>query len=374
MTSQDVRSEAIELLRQLVAIPSPSGKEAEASHFLARWMSQREMDARVDEVGNAVGQKGDGLLEILLLGHIDTFPGETPVRVEGDLLYGRGSVDAKGALCAFAVAAAGAVVPPGWRVTVVGAVEEETATSRGARHVVSARTRPPAYCVIGEPSGWDRITLGYRGRLVLEVSLRVPHSHSAGPHPSPAELGVGLWNAVEAYCAEWNLEHSAGDSVFSRLSASLRSFLTSDDGPYGVVQLGLGLRLPLGAEASTISRELRSRLVESAPDAAVQVEEIGSEPAYRAGKSNRLVASFLSAIRALSGVPRFVLKSGTSDMNVVGPAWPEVPTIAYGPGDSSLDHTPEERQSLAEYLKSIAVLEAALRNLWGAGVSGRSAS
>ena len=42
-------------------------------------------------------------------------------------------------------------------------------------------------------------------------------------------------------------------------------------------------------------------------------------------------------------------------MNVVGVAW-TCPIVAYGPGDSSLDHTPEERQSLAEYVQAVATL------------------
>ena len=37
--------------------------------------------------------------------------------------------------------------------------------------------------------------------------------------------------------------------------------------------------------------------------------------------------------------------------------------IAYGPGDSSLDHTPEERLSVAEYLTAVSVLEHALASL-----------
>jgi LysW-gamma-L-lysine carboxypeptidase len=36
---------------------------------------------------------------------------------------------------------------------------------------------------------------------------------------------------------------------------------------------------------------------------------------------------------------------------------------AYGPGDSSLDHTPEEHISLAEYGKAIESLAAALGEL-----------
>jgi LysW-gamma-L-lysine carboxypeptidase len=57
-----------------------------------------------------------------------------------------------------------------------------------------------------------------------------------------------------------------------------------------------------------------------------------------------------------------VLKTGTSDMNVVGPAW-HCPILAYGPGESALDHTPDERISLSEYLRSIEILKSVLHTL-----------
>ena len=46
-------------------------------------------------------------------------------------------------------------------------------------------------------------------------------------------------------------------------------------------------------------------------------------------------------------------------MNVVAPHWP-VPMLAYGPGDANLDHTPEERLPLDEYLRAVEVLGAVL--------------
>ena len=49
-------------------------------------------------------------------------------------------------------------------------------------------------------------------------------------------------------------------------------------------------------------------------------------------------------------------------MNVVGPAW-QCPILAYGPGDSALDHTPNEHVNLAEYWQAVQVLAQALRNL-----------
>jgi LysW-gamma-L-lysine carboxypeptidase len=37
--------------------------------------------------------------------------------------------------------------------------------------------------------------------------------------------------------------------------------------------------------------------------------------------------------------------------------------VAYGPGDSKLDHTPNERIEVAEYLRAIDILAAALTSL-----------
>ena len=55
-----------------------------------------------------------------------------------------------------------------------------------------------------------------------------------------------------------------------------------------------------------------------------QVSFSGREAAVRRDKSNPLVRSFLRSIRDLKGRPKFKLKTGTADMNVVAPYW-EVP-------------------------------------------------
>ncbi len=51
-------------------------------------------------------------------------------------------------------------------------------------------------------------------------------------------------------------------------------------------------------------------------------------------------------------------------MNVVAPHW-NAPMVAYGPGDSNLDHTPEERLVLREYLLAVDVLERVMLELAG---------
>ena len=360
--------EAVKLLTRLVSIASPSGQEARAAAYLAGWLNAHGLTGSVDPAGNAAGVKGEGPREILLLGHIDTFPGEVPVRQEGPYLYGRGTVDAKGPLCAFAAAAAGVEVRPGWRITVVGAVEEESATSKGARHILSQRLKqvagdPPVFCIIGEPSQWDRVTLGYKGRLLLDVTLRAPFSHSAGEDRLPAEQAVDFWRQVELFCDRFNQEND-GTTPFTRLEPSLRHIASRDDGSYGLVDLSLSFRLPVGLALAELEQQLR-RLADNKlpPGTTATMFFSGGEAAYKGGKANDLVRAFLASIRAAGGQPRFVVKTGTADMNVVAPHWPDTPIVAYGPGDSSLDHTPAERINLAEYGQAIQVLQAVLERL-----------
>jgi len=90
----------------------------------------------------------------------------------------------------------------------------------------------------------------------------------------------------------------------------------------------------------------------------------GWEPPWRSDRHNLLARSFLAAIRQVEShvQPGFVVKTGTSDMNVVGPIW-QCPIVAYGPGDSALDHTPNEHLPLDEYWRAVRVLEAMLDHL-----------
>ena len=339
------------LLHDLVAIPSPSFHEAEAAAFLSAWMRRSGYDeAFIDGAGNAVGIIGSGSRQIVLLGHIDTFAGFPPVKLAGRTLYGRGAVDAKGPLCAFAVAAARARLDDDIQVVVIGAVEEEAATSRGARYALSQYQ--PELCVIGEPSQWDRITLGYKGRLLLDWRWRGGLSHSAGEAPSPAERALRYWGAIKAYCDACNAGIS---SLFARLDPSIRDINTRQEGVDGIAEMTVAFRLPPGVAPASIAERFPAR------DGAVVCAR-GAERAFSGDKNSALSRQFRRAIRARGGVPRFVYKTGTSDMNVVGPRW-DCPIVAYGPGDSALDHRPDERLDLDEYLLAIAVLTRALATI-----------
>jgi len=356
-SAQPGDEEAIAILTRMVDIPSVSGQEQRLARFLSDTMSGLGFEAEIDGAGNAVGHLGRGDTQIVLLGHMDTVPGHVPVKREGNLLYGRGSVDAKGALAAFVVAAARVGPLPGVRLAVIGVVEEEAATSRGARYV-AGRYRPD-YAVIGEPSGWNRITLGYKGRLLIDYSLQRPVAHTAGQRRGVCEDAVAYWLRVTAWAKDYNrgITSRRCTARFATLDPSLRSIRSASDGLQEQVEMTIGLRLPPGLEVEALIREI----TETWPDDA-RVTTRGYERAFRAGKRNPLTSAFLSAIRAEAGKAAFVTKTGTSDMNVLGPRW-GCPMVAYGPGDSNLDHAPNEHLDLDEYLRSIRVLVRVLRRL-----------
>ena len=370
---------AIDLVHGLVAIPSLSRQEAVASAWLAAQMRGAGFDrAYVDDAGNAVGELGDASAErtIVLLGHIDTVPGNIPVRIEAAdgadgteraLLFGRGSVDAKGPLAAFAAGAArfgsAAAKAAKVRVVVVGAVEEEAATSKGARFTASRfdgkREPIPAACIIGEPSHWNRITLGYKGRLLMDFTADQPMAHTAGPDASVASVVVDYWNWVTAHAARFN---DGKDKVFEQLSPSLRRFITaSNDQMHDTVDGQFAWRLPVGFNAEEFTAELTKVASTISANTAFTLNFRGYEKAWRGDRNNPLVRSFLAGLRSVEASEKlgFVLKTGTSDMNVVGPAW-QCPIVAYGPGDSSLDHTPNEHLPLDEYWKAVNVIEQTL--------------
>ena len=70
----------------------------------------------------------------------------------------------------------------------------------------------------------------------------------------------------------------------------------------------------------------------------------------------------MQAIREHGGSPRFKLKTGTSDLNILAPAW-NCPAVAYGPGRSLLDHTPDEHIEIADLERAVDVLDSVLRRL-----------
>ena len=348
----------IALLRGLVAVPSPSGEERPAADWLLARLGEMGVAARLDQVGNVIGAveptAGAGASQgpIYLLGHIDTVAGFWEPRESGGTLWGRGSSDAKGPLCAFVAAAVRARESRRLRrrVLILGAVEEET-TSRGARHL-AASLPPPAFLVVGEPSGSGRVVLGYMGSLRCRVEVGRSVAHTSGPNPTAAELAIETWSSVRRLVDRLN----AGRRGFGAVQPHLLGFGTVSDGLTETAALDLSFRLPVGLPCQQMLLHLR----QLEPRASWRGD--GGEDAVVVPRCGPLPAAFAQAIRAAGGDPGWQRRLATSDLNVVMPAW-RCPAVVYGPGDSRSDHTPTEAITLADYGRAIGVLTSVLGSL-----------
>jgi len=337
-----VDEEARALLERMVATPSPTGEEAAAAAELVDFFESHGREARTDAVGNVRAPADDSLL---LTSHVDTVPGDIPVRVEpgegdeSDVLWGRGSVDAKGPLCAMAVAA----VRTG--VSFAGVVGEEV-DSRGARHLVEERDAPDAV-VNGEPSGWDGVTLGYRGLTAGRYVCTSESGHTSREDANAIQSAIRWWARVED-----RYETDEYEPVFEQVTTkpvAVEGGLT-DDGLSVEATMDVQLRIP---PALTVE-DVREGVVAELEAGTVNWKD--AVPPVMVSPRTAVARAFRVAIRDAGGDSRLLRKTGTSDMNVFAGAW-DCPIATYGPGDSDLDHAPNEHLPLRDLDRAVAVLE-----------------
>jgi len=335
---------AADLLEGLVRIPSVTGDEEAAVAWLRRQAEADGFRTTVDAAGDLVLEAGRGERRLLFVGHIDTVPGHIPVRVEDGVLWGRGSVDAKGCLVAAYIAARERLRDPGISLRLVAAVGEE-GDSRGTRQTIDAWTGPaPDWILVGEPSGADAFTLGYKGIVRGALSTRSEPVHGGHPGNTAAEALLDTWQELRT-----RYRFAEG---FDRLSGRLDAVQAGNDGLSDAGTARFQMRLPPHVDPGTLVEDVRA--VATAHSVSLDVDE--AVPAAMGDARSPLAAAFRAAVRAGGAAPRLLRKTGTADLNLLAQAWPGVPIGAYGPGDSDLDHTPHERLDLAELERAVAVL------------------
>ncbi|WP_280418847.1 YgeY family selenium metabolism-linked hydrolase [Nocardia carnea] len=184
-----------DFLLRLVAARSPATAEQPAVRVLSEELTALGFDVTTDDWGNVLGTLRFGAGPVVLVDcHLDTVEVTDPDRwshspwgeVADGVVYGRGTVDMKGALAAAVYGAA--ALPAGLRGTIVvaGTVCEELVEGPALSRVLE-QVRPDVV-VIGEPSA-NRLMLGQRGRAEVKIEVIGRSSHSAYP-----EAGV---NAAE---------------------------------------------------------------------------------------------------------------------------------------------------------------------------------
>ncbi|MFL6390604.1 MAG: M20/M25/M40 family metallo-hydrolase [Nitrososphaeraceae archaeon] len=314
----------------------------------------------IDNVGNVIATKGNGEPRILLCGHMDTVPGQIPVRIEDGFVYGRGASDAKGPLIAMLLAASEF---PKQRGTIIfaGVVDEE-GNATGVKQLVKSGLSAD-YAIFGEPSGIDNITIAYKGRLEIRLTCDVRTSaHASAPWlaKNSIEEIYDFWNAVKCEIDRVQIKNNRTDSI----SCSLTEI--SGGSSHNVTpqkcKITIDIRIPTFTRCEEVLSILDKVIFNVASTKGVRATyriEDKTEP-FEADYASPLVRALsLSILDVRRKRPILLRKTGTGDMNILGNAF-NIPVITFGPGDPHSSHTSNERLSIKEYVSSIDVFNRAL--------------
>lgn len=355
-----------ELLKQMLEIYSPSGHEKEIAFFLKEQLEKLGFkNVRLDKAGNVFGEVGSGSPTVLLCGHMDTVPGRLPVKTEDDKIYGRGAVDAKSSLAAMISAASKLVDKKIKGKLILAGVVDEEGRGKGIRRIVKDKLKVD-YAVFGEPSGVSNITIGYKGRLEVNIICETKAGHSATPSGfnNAIEKAFEVWSRVKA----WSTKRPPRSAFYST-TACLTGILGGEAS--NVVPswcaLTVDVRLPPSHRCEKAVSELKAVMRgyrRENPEVGLEMQLADSVKPFIAQKDSVLVKTLTAAIEdTVRGPVRLLKKTGTGDMNIFANEL-KVPAVTYGPGNSRLSHTLDEYIKLSEYLASVEVYRKAVMKLF----------
>ncbi|MFZ0514238.1 MAG: M20/M25/M40 family metallo-hydrolase [Candidatus Nitrosopolaris sp.] len=357
---------AVEFLLRTLQLYTPSRSEASLANMLKE-TCVNELgfeQAHIDSVGNVIAIKGTGDPKIMLCGHMDTVPGEIPVKVKDGYIYGRGASDAKAALIAMLLAASEFRNQRG--TIIFAAVVDEEGNATGVKQLVKSKL-PLDYAIFGEPSGIENITIGYKGRLAIRLACDVGNStHASAPWlaKNSIEEMYDFWNAIKS---EISLTGNDSKSRANSISCSLTEITggSSHNVTPQKCKITLDIRIPTTTSCDNVLEQLKGIIERIAADKSVKATyrtEDKTEP-FEANHSSPLVRALsLSILDVCKSHAILVRKTGTGDMNVLGNAL-NIPVITYGPGEPHASHTANEHVETTEYVSSIDVFSRALFHL-----------
>ncbi|MCZ7568930.1 MAG: M20 family metallopeptidase [Ardenticatenaceae bacterium] len=368
------QEETVALLRELVRTRSynPPGEEAAVGELVAQRLRALGLEVATqvvaDDRANVIGRlRGSGGRPALLLcAHLDTVPpGERawtydPLGAElvNGRLYGRGSLDTKGALAAMMVAAgtlAQAMGPSLRGDLVVLATVDEEVNGQGARAFkANGGMDGIGHLVVGEPTGLDPV-IAHRGALWLEITAHGRAAHGSMPHQ-----GINAILPMAAILARL-ARHQFGFTPHPLLQPPTINIATIQGGlKTNMVpdrcRATVDIRTVPGQSHSLMLHEVRravDKVLQEWPGVDVDVAAINDKPPLVTAPEATVVHEALEVARHLWGSvapPRGVAYL-TDGAVLAGDAG--IPTLILGPGDEGLAH------QVDEYVEVRQVLEAA---------------
>lgn len=329
----------MELTRILCDIESVSGGEA---HLADRVEATVNQAAHLEVIrdGNTVAARTStgSPQRVVIAGHLDTVPisGHLPARLEGDELWGRGSVDMKGGVASHLILAT-TIDAPRCDVTWVFYDLEEVDAERnglGRFHQHHPDWMVADFGILGEPSN-ALIEGGCNGTLRVVASASGVTAHSA--RPWIGDNAIHRLAPLLATLAAHQTETRTVDGLDYRESVQ-------------AVGISGGIAGNVVPDSASVTINYRFAPDRSVDDAfgyitelceGYQVALVDSAPGARPGMDSPMASEF-AAVVGSPPAPKY----GWTDVSRLSEAG--IPAINFGPGDPSLAHSAEERVPVAQ--------------------------
>lgn len=342
--------DTIDLLKNMIRIPSFSRDEGAVADFLERWMLTEGFEAR--RLGNNLWMESgqaDGRPTILLNAHIDTVkPASGYTRdpftpeIEDGCLYGLGSNDDGGSLIALLETYSRLIQKEQPYRLIFSATAEEEVSGKGGLDLILPELGRIDFGVMGEPTGM-RMAVAERGLMVLDCTAYGKSGHAA------RNEGVNaIYKAIEDI--QWFKSHS-----FDRVSDFLGAVKMS------VTQINAGTQHNVVPDKCTFVVDVRPNGMYTNPELLELIKSSVScevkERSTRIGSSH-LPMDHPAVVRGLSlGLEPFGSPTTSNQ------ALCHFPTLKIGPGDSARSHSANEYIRLDEIGEGIETYVALLCGL-----------
>ena len=373
------REEAVSFLQELIRTPSPSGQEAEAAEVAAEKMRTVGFEAvRVDRLNDVMATlKGaSGGRSLMLNGHLDHVPvGDmtdpysgrvmdgAPFGVEGEVIYGRGASDMKGAIAAMAMAGA-VLVDLGVELKgdlKVAAVAQEEVGGLGTMATIKEGRFLGDLVVVGEATNMD-IALGHRGRVGTIIIVRGRSCHASAP-----ERGVNALYKAADLISRIRLElvpRLPDHPLFGRTTLTVTKIDVKPDASNVVpeeCEFYIDCRNSPNFPAETFKAALEEIIVSMRAEdpefnalvvPTQRAREKGFTGFYTNPEAHPVVHEARSAVaEALGREPRLTVWRFSTDGRFYSRLG--LPVIGFGPGEERFAHTHQDHVRVTDYLDSI---------------------
>jgi succinyl-diaminopimelate desuccinylase len=358
----DQACDPVDLAMRLIACPSVTPADAGAQGVLAEALEAQGFaverftagDAPHGPIENLIAVRGSGGPHLAFAGHTDVVPAGSgwtgdafAPAIRGNLLYGRGAVDMKGAIAAFVAAAARQHDHRG-TLSLLITGDEEGPAIHGTRAIIdrmAARELAPDMILVGEPTSdirlGDTIKIGRRGSINAWIEVPGTQGHVAYPHlaDNPVTRLVRILDRLR----RWHLDD--GNAWFQPSNLEVTDVTVASGATNiipGAATARLNIRFNDLQRGADLEAEIRRIVADEAPRATVEAMISGEAFLTQPGALSTLVAD---AIRAVTGMAAaYSTTGGTSDARFLSKL---APTVEFGLPNATM-HKLDEAAAVAD--------------------------